>query len=155
MSSTFYNNNNTSKFLTPNKMNKLSKSSSNFFIGDKNHFNKNNKFINTIKYLQEKKINLSKILASLIDSEENKDKIQNKKYSLPDNSNNKTNSDIISMYNKIYIKSHSKDNSLSRNRNKNKLNNFKIIHKSNSLNINNINKKKIIFDNNIILPSIK
>ena len=147
MSSTFYNN--TTKFFTPNKMNKLSKSSSNFFIGDKNHFNKNNNIFNdTIKFLQEKKLNLTKRLSSLLDSEANK-------YSLPDTINNKSNSDIISLYNKIYMKSNSKDNSLSRNRRKYKLNNLKIIHKSNSLNSNSnfINNNKSIF-NNAILPSI-
>ena len=147
MSSTFYNN--TTKFFTPNKMNKLSKSSSNFFIGDKNHFNKNNNIFNdTIKFLQEKKLNLTKRLSSLLDSEANK-------YSLPDTFNNKSNSDIISLYNKKYMKSNSKENSLSRNRRKYKLNNLKIIHKSNSLNANSnfINNNKNIF-NNAILPCI-
>ena len=159
MSSTFYNRNNTSKFLTPNKMNKLSKSSTNFFVGDKNHFNKGGIFSNTIKFLQDKKLNLTKRLSSLIDSEANKeDKIQNKKYSLPNtinNKSNKSNSDIISLFNKKYFISNTKDNTLSRNK-KSKLNNLKIIHKSNSLNINSnsLNNNNINFDNNTILPSI-
>ena len=52
------------------------------------------------------------------------------------------------------MKSNSKENSLSRNRRKYKLNNLKIIHKSNSLNANSnfINNNKNIF--NKALPYI-
>ena len=159
MSSTFYKNNSIN-YLTPNKKNIMSKSSSDFFIGDKHHFNNFNNFNNTLKILQEKKFNLSKKLSSLLNRSENKEETienQNKNinlkkyYSLLDINNNKNK--ISSLLNNIYKDSSSKDNSLKyKTRNKNKLKNIKIINKNNSLDIrnekNNINNLKI-------LPSIK
>ena len=165
LSSTYYKNNSTnrSKFLTPNKSSlKMSKSSSNFFNGDNNKFNQF-KFNNALRFLQQKKFNLSQKLSSLMNNDTNdkNDKIDNKKldkrhekkYSFQENINN---SKLGSLF-KNYIESNSKDSSLiNRNINSEKLNNLKIMHKSNSLNNNNYTiHNKLNQDDYKILPTIK
>ena len=152
ISSTFYKNNR-SKFLTPNKKLFFSKSSSNFFVGDKGHFSPNKNYNNTLKLLQEKKNILSKRLSSLLDNtvkKENKNKIKDikkldldknvkKYYSLKDNINNNI---LCSLFYNIYNENNSKDNSF-RNFSRNT-----ILRKSNSLKVDNLSNFKC-------LPSIK
>ena len=165
ISSTFYKNSsiNKSKFLTPNKSSlKMSKSSSNFFNGDNNKFNQF-KFNSALRFLQQKKFNLSQKLSSLMNNDTNDktgkndnrklDKRDKKKYSFQENINN---SKLGSLF-KNYIESNSKDSSLiNRNINSQKLNNLKIIHKSNSLNNNNYTiHNKLNQDDYKILPTIK
>ena len=165
ISSTYYKNNSTnrSKFLTPNKSSlRMSKSSSNFFNGDNNKFNQF-KFNSALRFLQQKKFNLSQKLSSLINNDTNDktDKIDNrkldkrheKKYSFQENINN---SKLGSLF-KNYIESNSKDSSLiNRNINSQKLNNLKIMHKSNSLNNNNYTiHNNMNQDDYKILPIIK
>ena len=151
MSSTFYNKN-IIKYLSPNKNMIMSKSSSDFFSGDKPLFYNNN----FLKLLQEKKLNLSKQLSSLLDNSNNENEqvektnkdnnLKKKKYySLKDinvNSQNKENT----LFNKIYKQSSDiKDSTLkniSRNKIKNNTNNITLLSKSNSFNIYNNNERR-------------
>ena len=150
LSSTFYKNN-TSKFLTPSKRNVMSKSTCNFFIGDKHHFKYYTKY-NTIELLQEKKKNLSKQLSALLDDENNKEQQKEKKlkkfFSQPDNINY---NNIISLLQKNNNESYSKENTLRNSKSKNILNNIKIIQKKNKIR----NKNKYNLDICKYLPSIK
>ena len=150
--STFYKNN-TSKFLTPSKKNIMSKSTCNFFIGDKHHFKYYNKY-NTIELLKEKKKNLTKQLSALLDEENNKEKQKEKKikkfFSQPVNVNY---NNISSLLQKNNNESYSKENTLRNGKTKNILNNIKIIQKKNKIQNKNINKYNL--DIRKYLPSIK
>ena len=155
MSTTFYKNSiSKSKFLTPNKnCLKMSKSSSNFHFRDQSQF----KFNNTLKLLQQRRLNLSKQLSSIID---NKNKIQKikienfpkKNYSLEDNTN-------INPLIKNSNEPNSKDSIIltnsGRNNNKNILTHLKEFHKSNSLNMNNETFHNKFNQNSSNLPAIK
>ena len=146
--------NNRNKFLTPNKKFYFSKSSSNFFVGDKGHFSQNKNYNNTIKLLQEKRINLSKQLSSIMkekSKKENKEvnnpnpeKNLKKYYSLQDCKNNEK---YNSLFNNLFEENNSKKNSL-RNSFRNKNNLKKVMRKSNSLKVDNLSNFKY-------LPSIK
>ena len=160
LSSTFYKNN-TSKFLTPNKKSIIiNKSSSNFFVGDKNHFNKFNN--SALNYLQEKKNNISKKLSSLMEKDRNAEqkkeqKIEAKKFFQEKNIKNNSYNNLNSLNKQLNKNSNSKEKPLKcHSRNINKLTKLKIFHKSNSLNINSkeLIKNKFISDNNN-LPIIK
>ena len=150
-STTFYKSN-TSKFLTPNKKSIMSKSSSNFFFEEANHFNKYNN--TSLKFLKEKKNNLSKKLYSLLEKTEEKE--QNK-IPLEKNLKYYNYNNINSLYKKINNKPFFKESLLkSHSRNLNKLTKLKNLHKSNSLNANtnNLFNNKFTSDNNN-LPFIK